>query len=247
MNKKFHSGRGGVPVNHSIKDEFSKELKKQLDMAATSIMKVEKGTFLFQEGMSADELHVIKTGRVQVSKISSDGKELSLRFCSGGDIVGEFPIFTSKANYSATAKVLENGEVAVIKKEILEMELYKNSRLALQFIKWMYNNYGKNQTKIRDLVLYGKKGALYSTIIRMTNDYGIIKENGDIVINFVITNQELANFCGTTRESVNRMLSELCKNDIVSISKGEITVHDLNHLKREINCEDCPIEYCSIK
>ena len=52
------------------------------------------------------------------------------------------------------------------------------------------------------------KGALYSTLIRMTNSYGVLKENG-ILIDLPLTNQELANFCATSRESVNRMLNEL--------------------------------------
>lgn len=42
----------------------------------------------------------------------------------------------------------------------------------------------------------------------MTNSYGVLKENG-ILIDLPLTNQELANFCATSRESVNRMLNEL--------------------------------------
>ncbi|WP_245243500.1 helix-turn-helix domain-containing protein, partial [Mesobacillus selenatarsenatis] len=60
-------------------------------------------------------------------------------------------------------------------------------------------------------------------------------------------NQELANFCGTSREVVNRLLSELRKSNIISIDKGFITVHALNVLKREIDCENCPVEVCNIE
>ena len=42
----------------------------------------------------------------------------------------------------------------------------------------------------------------------MTNSYGVLKENG-ILIDLPLTNQELVNFCATSRESVNRMLNEL--------------------------------------
>lgn len=75
-------------------------------------------------------------------------------------------------------------------------------------MKWISEHLRRMQTKFRDLVLHGKKGALYSTLIRMTNSYGILKENG-ILIDLPLTNQELANFCATSRESVNRMLNEL--------------------------------------
>lgn len=79
----------------------------------------------------------------------------------------------------------------------------------------------------------------------MTNSYGVLKENG-ILIDLPLTNQELANFCATSRESVNRMLNELKKQGTISIHKGKITIHDLQFLKREIACEDCSASVCSI-
>ena len=142
--------------------------------------------------------------------------------------------------------MLEDGEVAVINNEVLERKLFENSELAFEFMKWMSDHFRRTQTKFRDLVLLGKKGALYSTLVRMTNSYGIVKDDG-ILIDIPLTNQELANFCGTSRESTNRMLNDLRKNEILSISKGKITIHDLAYIKKEINCEGCPAVYCSIE
>lgn len=219
-----------------------KELLNSIDHT----IKIQKGTFLFQEGMSASELYILRSGRVQISKISQDGKELTLRICTIGDIVGELTLFTNEARYLLNAKVLESGEVAVIKKEFLEQQLMQNGSLAYEFMKWMSDHFRRTQTKFRDLVLHGKKGALYSTLIRMTNSYGVKHDGGSILINIPLTNQDLANFCGTSRESINRMLSDLRKDNIISINKGKITIHDLQFLKTEINCEDCPPELCNI-
>jgi CRP-like cAMP-binding protein len=113
-------------------------------------------------------------------------------------------------------------------------------------VKWLSLQHRKSQTRLRDLVLHGKKGALYSTLIRLVNSYGVETEKG-ITINVSLTNQELANFCGTSREVVNRLLSEMRKNKIISIDKGYITVHDLNTIRKEIDCERCPIEICTIQ
>ena len=88
-----------------------------------------------------------------------------------------------------------------------------------------------------------KKGALYSTLIRMANTYGVEKSNG-IMINEPFTNQELANFCGTSRESINRVLNDLKRDSVISTNKGKIILHDINYLRDEINCENCPIEFC---
>ncbi|MDF2854704.1 MAG: Crp/Fnr family transcriptional regulator [Neobacillus sp.] len=207
--------------------------------------KIEKGSFLFQEGSVAEELYIVHSGIVQISKIIPDGRELTLRLCSKGDFIGELNIFSPASRYLLSARVIESGEVAVIKKDVLEEKLSKDHELSLEFMKWMSLQYRKTQTKFRDLVLHGKKGALYSTLIRITNSYGVKTEKG-ILIDLPLTNQELANFCGTSREVVNRLLGDLRKLGIISIDKGSITIHDLDHLKNEIDCEECPTEICKI-
>lgn len=209
------------------------------------IKKMKKGTFLFQEGSTANELFLVQSGIIQLSKIIPDGRELTLRMCSTGDFIGELDLFSPAPKYLLSARVAEGGDVAVIMKDELEGEMAKSSELSMEFMKWMSQQYRKSQTKFRDLVLHGKKGALYSTLIRISNSYGS-KTNQGILIEIPLTNQELANFCGTSREVVNRLLSDLRKADVISIDKGLITIHDLKFLKVEIDCEDCPIEICKI-
>ncbi|MFG6116166.1 Crp/Fnr family transcriptional regulator [Halobacillus sp. MO56] len=225
---------------HSISEDL-KELLSSVD----HVQKIEKNRFLFQEGEDADQMFIIQSGRIQISKISPDGRELSLRICQKGDIIGELTLFTDDATYLLNAKVMEDAEVAVIKKDYLERELLTNTELAFEFMKWMSERFRKTQTKFRDLVLHGKKGALYSTLIRLTNSYGV-KRPDNILIDIVLTNQELANFCGTSRESVNRMLSDLKRKEVLEMEKNKIVVKDLQYLKDEINCENCPIVLCSI-
>jgi CRP/FNR family transcriptional regulator len=229
----------------SIKPTQSIEIKELLQFADRTF-KCEKGTFLFQEGMVAKELYIILSGRVQISKITADGRELSLRICGENDICGELTLFTDNPKYLLSAKVIEDGEIVAIRKDVLENEIFQNSTLAFEFMKWMSDHFRKTQTKFRDLVLNGKRGALFSTLIRMSNSYGVQQKNG-ILIDLPLTNQELANFCGTSRESTNRILSELKKDNIISVKKGKITILDLQYLKNEIGCENCPAIFCSIE
>jgi CRP/FNR family transcriptional regulator len=229
----------------AIKPTHSIEIKELLQFADRTF-KGEKGTFLFQEGMEAKELYIILSGKVQISKITSDGRELSLRICGENDICGELTLFTDNPKFLLSAKVIEEGEIVAIRKDVLENEIFQNSTLAFEFMKWMSDHFRKTQTKFRDLVLNGKRGALFSTLIRMSNSYGVKQKNG-ILIDLPLTNQELANFCGTSRESTNRILSELKKDNIISVKKGKITILNLQYLKNEIGCENCPAVYCSIE
>jgi CRP-like cAMP-binding protein len=219
---------------------------EQLLQSVQHIRKTQKGTFLYQEGTMATEVFIIQSGKIQISKITPDGRELTLRLCSTGELIGELSMFCPASKYLLNAKVVESGEVAVIYKDELERRLETDAALALEFMKWGSLQNRKTQTKFRDLVLNGKKGALYSTLIRLSNSYGKETDTG-IMIDLPMTNQELANFCGTSREVVNRMLSELRKNKALSVNKGIITIHDLDYLKEEINCENCPLDICNIE
>ena len=99
---------------------------------------------------------------------------------------------------------------------------------------------------MRDLLLNGKRGALYSTLIRLSNSYGV-KQNNGILINIQLTNQDIARFCGATREYVNRLLNELKRKDILALdSTGKILIKDIEYLRKENQCENCPIEICNI-
>ncbi|TDQ40742.1 Crp/Fnr family transcriptional regulator [Aureibacillus halotolerans] len=224
---------------------LSTELRDLLYRLGTE-RKIEKDTYLFHEGDKADEIYILKSGLIQINKLTSDGKEMILRICKKEDIFGELTLFGEQPTYLLSSLVIESGEVFVIKTKLLEEALMSNGSLTLEYLKWVNNHMRKFQSKIRDLLLNGKKGALYSTLIRLANSYGTETAEG-IRINLSLTNQELAKFCAATRESVNRMLSELRKQGAIRMTKdNHILILDMAYLKQQINCEHCPIEVCNI-
>ena len=104
----------------------------------------------------------------------------------------------------------------------------------------------KQHLKFRDLVLYGKKGALYSTLIRLANSYGMETDEGTL-ISVPLTNQELANYSASARESLNRMLADLKKQHVIEMRGHLILIKDMEYLKAEIHCENCGREICNIE
>lgn len=204
-----------------------------------------KGEYIFQEGDQADFLFMIQSGKVQIGKVTPDGREITFRICKPGDFICEIPLFSDPASFTVYAKMIEPGMIQTVSKEDLEEQLILQPHLSIEMLKIMNIQNQQNQSKFRDLVLHGKKGALYSTLIRLTNSYGIEQEDG-ILIDLALTNQELANFCGMTREVVNRLLNELKKEKRLAIVDGHIVIYDLPFLKQEIHCENCPIEICNI-
>jgi CRP-like cAMP-binding protein len=88
--------------------------------------------------------------------------------------------------------------------------------------------------KIRDFSMSGKKEALYTILLRFARKFGVPYQEG-ILIDFVITNEELAKFTGiSTRNSVNRMLHQLKEKDIIDMVQSKIYIKNIQFLEENV-------------
>ncbi|ATP39115.1 Crp/Fnr family transcriptional regulator [Solibacillus sp. R5-41] len=211
-----------------------------------TLIKADKGTHIFQEGEIANHIFLIQSGSIQISKETENGKELTIRICGLNSLIGESLIFCENQHHSTSAKTLANSELFSIHIDQFETMLNEQTTMLIDYLKWVQTENIKNQSRLRDLVLHGKKGALYSTLIRLANTYGEHRNDNEVYINLVLTNTELANLCATSREMVNRMLTDLRKKKKITMEKSYITILDINYLKEEIDCENCPLVICRI-
>jgi CRP-like cAMP-binding protein len=209
-----------------------------------SEQRIKAGSHLFWEGEPADKLYLIRSGRIKITKSSDEGKELILHMYQPGDMFGQLYPFQSTV-HSFCAKSIEDCVVYILNQKDLEHLIVESNNLAIDFMKWMAVNQRITETKLRDLMMYGKPGALCSTLIRLSNSYG--KKEGDtIAIMKKLTHTELSNMIGATRESVNRLLNDLRKQDIIDYNNDSIVIKDLSRLQEICRCENCPAEVCRI-
>lgn len=225
---------------------FSPEQMAKLE----SIMypkQVEKGCRLFWEGDKAGQLYYIHSGRIKLKKTTALGRDLILSIAQKGDWIGEFCCGPdSFCTYGA--EVLEDAHVGIVQQSDLEILFQQHGDLSICFMRWQGINQMKLQTKLRDLLLYGKPGALASTLIRMCNTFGIACKDG-ILLDVQVNHTELADMIGSTRENVNRLLNSWKKEGIISVTDGRIVVHDLDALRSICQCPlypTCPSEICRL-
>ena len=217
------------------------------------VVMLHDGEYLFHEGDMARYFYIVRSGQIFITKYASGfetvllallhtriaGEETGL--LEDGTVVG-----VDEQQSAGNAVAQSAAEVYAIEFPVLQSYLEKKPALAVSLLKIMGAHMRKQHSKFRDLLLYGKKGALYSTLIRLANSYG--KEmDGGILISVPLTNQELANYSATARESLNRMLSELRKSDIIEYRGHLIFIKDIDYLKEAIQCENCGREICNIE
>ncbi|MFV9510125.1 Crp/Fnr family transcriptional regulator [Tepidibacillus sp. LV47] len=220
-----------IPLLAELSDQ-----NKELLQNALTVKQVRKGTILFIENDPADAIYFLREGKVRLSKSTPDGKEIILNIRKPGDLFAEAALFR-KTTYPATAEMLEDGEVVMIRNEDLEKIIHRYPEIGISVIQIMGQRLHVAQTILRDVALYGKFGALASALIRLAEDYGMQTKDG-IKIQLSLTHQELANFIGAARENVNRMMSQLEKNGILTMKRGKICIKNLEELKSYINTKD---------
>ena len=137
-----------------------------------TVVNVNKSAQLFQEGSLADQLYLVKSGTLQISKETESGKELAIRICGEQSLIGETTIFCCSTFHTTTAKALMPAKLYALSREAFECYLQNEPTTMTDYLKWLQIEHLKNQSRLRDLVLHGKKGALYSTLIRLANTYG---------------------------------------------------------------------------
>ena len=210
------------------------------------IVSLHKNEYLFHEGGAAKYFYFVHSGQIRISKSADSGRVLSLRLAHQGSVIGELPLYEEEPTYIFSALARSAAEVYAIEFPVLQAYLEKHPHLSIALLKLLGMHMRKQHLKFRDLVLYGKKGALYSTLIRLANSYGMETEEG-ILISVPLTNQELANYSASARESLNRMLADLKKRGVIEMRGHLILIKNIDFLKGEIHCENCGKEICNIE
>lgn len=205
---------------------------------------VPRGEKIYWEGEECQHIYFLKQGAVKLTKSSDEGKDLVLYYFQSGDLFGDLKDDVHITN-SYTAEAISDCTLGVIQQKDLETLLWQNGDLAIDFMKWLGYMQRFLQTKLRDLLFFGKNGALASTLIRMSNTYGV-SEGNKVRFTNRLTNSELGDLIGSTRETVNRMLNQLKREEIIDYEGGVITIRDIDRLKAICHCEGCPSSICRL-
>jgi CRP/FNR family cyclic AMP-dependent transcriptional regulator len=151
-----------------------------------------------------------------------DGREQVLHYVKEGDIFAEILLF-DKGPFPATAEVMEDSEIGIIRNSELEKFLYNHPQTTVQILIVMSKRLRQAQQQIRDLALYSAFDRLIATLLKLAREHGEKTDHG-IKINLVLGQQDLANMIGSSRETVARFMSDLKKSKTICVEKQYITI-----------------------
>jgi CRP/FNR family transcriptional regulator len=183
---------------------------------------VKKGEVIIKEGDPVNGIYFVNKGKVKVHKTWGD-KELIVRFAGNGAIIGHRGLSTKSAIFPISATALEPTSVCFIDLDFFMSTLRVNSDLTLELMMFYADELQESERRMRNLAHMSVKGRLALSIIQLKDQFGT-NDKGDI--NIELSRQDLAAFTGTTYETVFRMINELIKEDLISVTGKAISVKD---------------------
>lgn len=215
-----------------LKHLDDEELDQLLKFA--KIRRARPGEVLFQKGDPGDGLLAILKGRVKISTISAEGKEVVLNILGPGELFGEIALIDGK-DRSADATVMENAELVVIDARdflpFLEERPDLTTRLLVMLcerVRWVNDLY-------EDAVFMHLPARLAKHLIRLGETFGVESDDGTLRISLKLSQQDLGNLMGTTRESVNKQMRAWMEDGVVEVDSGYITIRNRDQL--ELYCD----------
>lgn len=214
-----------IPIFSDLSDKDLEEVRSCLVMERYARKKE-----IFSEGDAPDWFYIVFSGKVKVTKISSDGREIIMEIISPRDFFGGFAVLKGFP-FPANAVAMENSEILKLsRKDLL--------RFIDRFPTVMYSitsslgerTRGLHET-LKNIALERVEPRIAALLVRLADKSGERVDEVETVINMRITRQDIAEMVGTTVETAIRVMSRFRKSGLIADNKGRIAIKDMDGLK----------------
>ena len=177
-----------------------------------------KNAIVVNEGDLTDSLFLIISGKVKVYLGDESGKELILDIKGPGQYFGEM-VLDDKAR-SATVMTLEPAQFATLSRGEFTSVLLKHPKIALQVIKNLIRIARGLNENVRSLALLDVYGRVARVLMELA-----VEQDGKLMLPEKMTQKDIANRVGASREMINRILRDLSQGGYVTVDGGRITIN----------------------
>ncbi|APV52448.1 hypothetical protein BWI17_13820 [Betaproteobacteria bacterium GR16-43] len=199
---------------------FTQLSDRELDVVRT--LSVEKSyprnAVVLTEGEMGDSLYMIQTGKVKVFIGDEDGREIILKILSPGDFFGEMSMI-DKQPRSASVTTLEACTFHILSHSSFEKCVESAPRIGNMVMRVLASRVREADRKIGTLALMDVYGRVASTLLELA-----VYSNGKLMVGEKLSQQDLANMVGASREMVNRILKDLSDRGFITVESKSITI-----------------------
>jgi CRP/FNR family cyclic AMP-dependent transcriptional regulator len=189
-----------------------------------------RGHVVFREGDAGDRLFVILDGKVKISRAAPDGRENLLAVLGAAEMFGELSLFDPGPR-TASVTTLTSSTLASLDHDDLRPLLIERPGVAVQLLKALAQRLRRTNVAMADLVFTDVPGRVAKALLDLAAKFGV-PEGDNTRVRHDLTQEELAQLVGASRETVNKALSEFAHRGWLQIDGRSVLIIDPDRLAK---------------
>ena len=214
-----------APLFSALDDEAATALRGSL--AETTLR---RGDVLFHEGDSGDRLFVVVEGKVKLGRTSADGRENLIAVLGPGQMFGELSLFDPGPR-SATVTAVTDAQLMSLTHDELLRWLDGRPAVARGLLLQLAGRLRKVSDVVADLVFSDVPGRVAKALLDLASRFGRTADDG-VHVHHDLTQEELAQLVGASRETVNKALADFASRGWVRLEPRSVVLLDVDRLQR---------------
>jgi len=213
-----------APLFAALDDEAATALQQSMTSS-----RLERGDILFHEGDQGDRLYVIREGKIKLGRTSSDGRENLLAILGPGEMFGELSLFDPGPR-TATATAVAETQLIGLGHDNLQAFLSDRPEVAATLLAALARRLRRTNETLADLVFTDVPGRVAKALLDLSSRFGRPAEEG-ILVAHDLTQEELAQLVGASRETVNKALADFATRGWIKLEARAVILIDFERLK----------------
>lgn len=191
---------------------------------------LDRGERLFAEGDRGDKLYIILAGKIKLTKAAPDGRENLLSVHGPGEMFGELSLFDPIPRTSS-ATAVTGARLAGLAHDDLRTWLCDRPEVAMHLLQALAQRLRRINEVKADLVFTDVPGRVSKALLDLADRFGTPTPDG-LQVNHDLTQEELAQLVGASRETVNKALADFAARGWIQLAAKSVLITDTDRLRK---------------
>ena len=214
-----------VPIFSFLSEDEVKEIRPYLVR-----QKFRKKEAVFSEGDPPEWFYILMAGKVKITKLSQDGREIIIELISPPDFFGGFAVMKG-FSYPANAVAMEDSDILKISRPNLLKTIDRFPNIMYEITSSLGERIREFHDTLKNIALERVESRIAALLLKLADKIGEKSKDNSISIDMRLTKQDIAEMVGTTVETTIRVMSRFKKSGFVADDGRKIIIKDLEKLK----------------
>jgi CRP/FNR family transcriptional regulator len=214
-----------APLFEGLDEEATRELQ-----AGAADVHLGRGERLFDEGDAGDRLYVVLDGKIKLTRAAPDGRENLISVIGPGEMFGELSLFDPRPR-TMSATAVTDVLLAGVAHDYLRTWLTGRPDVAMHLLTALARRLRRTNEVMSDLVFTDVPGRVAKALLDLAARFGTQQEDG-LQVNHDLTQEELAQLVGASRETVNKALADFVARGWIQLHPKSVLLIDPERMRR---------------